>query len=111
MDTGLDSSKTAFKKVARKLSGFLLNKIAGTVTNSYDNKIMKTKPVEETVIPPEKKRRNIKRIKKSIPKMEHYKISNLLINSSVSKWIEVNDLSSAQYSVNKNIRFNFQHQI
>ena len=59
MDTGLDSSKTAFKKVARKLSGFLLNKIAGTVTNSYDNKIMKTKPVEETVIPPEKKEEEI----------------------------------------------------
>ena len=38
--------------------------------------------------------------------MEDYKISDLLINSSVSKWIEVNDLSSAQYSVNKNIRFN-----
>ena len=106
MDTGLDSSKTAFKKVARILSEFLGNKIAGTVTNSYDDKIMKTKPVEQTIIPPENKRRNIKRIKKSIPKMELCKISNLLVNSSVSKWIEVNDLSSAQYSVNKNIRFN-----
>ena len=41
--------------------------------------------------------------------MEH-KISKLLNDSTVSKfvtikWIEVNDLSSGQYSVNKNIRF------
>ena len=36
--------------------------------------------------------------------MEHYKISNLLKDSTVSKfltkkWVEVNDLSSGQYSV------------
>ena len=42
--------------------------------------------------------------------MEHYKISKLLNDSTVSKfltkkWIEVNDLSSCQYSVNKNMRF------
>ena len=43
--------------------------------------------------------------------MEHSKISDLLRHSTVSKfvtkkWIEVNDLLSGQYSVNKNIRFN-----
>ena len=42
--------------------------------------------------------------------MEHYKISKLLNDSTMSKfvtkkWIEVNDLSSSQYSVNKNIVF------
>ena len=42
--------------------------------------------------------------------MEHYKISKLLTDSTVSKvvtkkWVEVNDLSSGQYSVNKSIRF------
>ena len=42
--------------------------------------------------------------------MEHYKISKLLNDSTMSKfvtkkWIEVNDLSSGQYSVNKKIRF------
>ena len=42
--------------------------------------------------------------------MEHYKMFNLLNDSTVSKsvtkkWVEVNDLSSSQYSVNKNIRF------
>ena len=42
--------------------------------------------------------------------MEHHKISKLLNDSIVSKfvtkkWVEVNDLLSAQYSVNKSIRF------
>ena len=42
--------------------------------------------------------------------MEHYKTSKLLNDSIVSKFvnkksIEINDLSSGQYSVNKNIRF------
>ena len=43
--------------------------------------------------------------------MEDYKISKLLSDAAVSKfvkkkkWIEVNDLSSGQYSANKNIRF------
>ena len=42
--------------------------------------------------------------------MEYYKISKLLNDSNVfkfvtKKWIEVNDLSSGQYSVNKSIRF------
>ena len=42
--------------------------------------------------------------------MEHWKISKLLKDSTTSKfvtrkWIEVNDLSGGQYSINKNIRF------
>ena len=42
--------------------------------------------------------------------MEHYKISKLLSDSTVSKFvskklIEVNDLSGGQYSANKNIKF------
>ena len=42
--------------------------------------------------------------------MKHCKISKLLIHSTVSKfvakkWIEVNDLSSGQFPVKKNIRF------
>ena len=39
--------------------------------------------------------------------MEHYKISKLLRDSTelTKKWIETNDLSSGQYSVNKNLRF------
>ena len=42
--------------------------------------------------------------------MELYKISKLLNDSTVSKvvtkkWIEVNDLSSGQYSANKKNKF------
>ena len=42
--------------------------------------------------------------------MEHYKVSKLLNDSTVSKflakkWVEVNDLSNSQHSANKNIRF------
>ena len=42
--------------------------------------------------------------------MEHFKISKLLDNSTLPNfvtriWIEVNDLSRAQYFVNKNVRF------
>ena len=42
--------------------------------------------------------------------MEHYKISKLSNNLTVSKfltkeWTEINDLSSSEYSPNKNIRF------
>ena len=42
--------------------------------------------------------------------MEHCKISKILNDSTVykfatKKWIKVNDLSSDQYSINKNIRF------
>ena len=42
--------------------------------------------------------------------MEHYKISKLLKDSTVSKfvtkkWIKINDLSTGQYSANKSVRF------
>ena len=50
MHTGLNSSKTASKKVVHKTGEF-----ADAVTNWYDGKILKTKPVEEITIPPEKK--------------------------------------------------------
>ena len=49
-------------------------------------------------------------MRKNTINMEHHKISNSLNDSTVSKlftkkWVEINDLSSGQYSVNKNIRF------
>ena len=49
--------------------------------------------------------RNIIKIKTNIIKMEQCRLSKSLSNFSVSKWIEVNDLLSGQYSVNKNITF------
>ena len=66
--------------------------------------MMETKPVtnnssrnvEEITIPPEKREEILNKIKTSIIKIEHYKISKLLRNSSESKlvtrnWIEVNE--------------------
>ena len=70
LDTGLDASK----KVVRKASEFIGNKTADAVTKSNDDNIEKQEPVEEIIIPLDKKRGNIKQIEKSIIKMEHYKI-------------------------------------
>ena len=58
LDTGLDSLKTASKKVVHKAGEFLGNKIADAVTKSNDDKIVKNKqePAEKIIIPPEKKR-------------------------------------------------------
>ena len=47
--------------------------------------------VEGIIIPPEKKRINIKQTKASIIKMEHYEISKLLNDSSVSKFVTKNE--------------------
>ena len=55
MDTGLDSLKTASKKVVDKTGEILGNKIADAVTGSNDNKMEKQEPVEEIVIPPEER--------------------------------------------------------
>ena len=41
LDTGLDSLKTASKKVFHKAGEFLGNKIADTITKSSDHKICK----------------------------------------------------------------------
>ena len=63
--------------------------------------IVKTKPVEEIIIPPEEREKVLHEFKTSIIKMGHYNISKLLNDSSLSKfvtkkWIKVNDLSSGQ---------------
>ena len=53
LDTGLDSLKTASKKVVHKAGEFLRNKISYAVTKSNNDKIVKQEPVEEIIIPPE----------------------------------------------------------
>ena len=69
LDTGLDSLKTASKKVTHQIDALWVNKTADAVTNSNDKKTVKSKPAEETDIPQEKKRSKINRIKTSIIKM------------------------------------------
>ena len=54
MDTWLDSSKSASRKVVHKASKFLGHKIADAVIKLNDDKIVKQEPVEELVIPLEK---------------------------------------------------------
>ena len=73
-------------------------------------KLTKIQKIVKKYYSTRKKRQNIKQTGKSIIKMEHYKISELLNNSALSKFvtkkqIEVNDLSSGQYSASKNTRF------
>ena len=62
--------------------------MAGTVTKSNDVNIEKQEPVEEIITPLKiKNRKNIKQIDKSIITMEQYKISKLLNNSTLSKFV------------------------
>ena len=93
LDTGLDSLQTASRKVVYKIAEFIVNKTSGVIAKQNDYIIVKTKPVEEIIIPPEKKRGNIKRIKTSITKMEYYKISKLLNDSTTSKFVKKMDRS------------------
>ena len=51
MDKRLDTSK----KLVHKAGEYLGNKIADAVTKSNDDNIEKQGPVEETIIPPEKR--------------------------------------------------------
>ena len=85
--TGLNAVKTASKKGAHKAGEFIGNKIEDVVTKSNDDKIVKQEPVEEIIIPPEKKRRNIRQIVGIIIKMGHYKISKVLNDSTASKFV------------------------
>ena len=64
MDTGLDSLKTAFKKVVHKAGEFLGNKIADTITKSNDNNIEKQESFEEIIIPPEKREEILNKLRK-----------------------------------------------
>ena len=111
MDTELDSLKSASIRVVHKTGDFLGNKIADAVTKSNDDNIVRQQQsVERNNYSTRKKRLNIRKNKKSIIQMERYIISKLLNNSTVSKfltknWVEVNDLPSGQYSVNKGISF------
>ena len=55
MDTGLDSFKTASKKLVHKTGEFLENKSADAITKSSNDKILKAAPVEGMIIPIEKR--------------------------------------------------------
>ena len=80
--------KIAFEIVTLKQVGeFSGKKIENPVARSNNNKIENQELVEEIVIPTTKNKCNIKQIKKSIIKLEHYKISKLWNDSTVSKFL------------------------
>ena len=68
IDAGLDASK----KAAHKAGEYLGNEIADVVlsktlamrTNSTDDKIEKQEPVEEIIIPPEKRKEILSKLRK-----------------------------------------------
>ena len=57
MDTGINASKKVIDKVAEATGDYIENKIADVVAKSYNNKIVKIKPVEEITIPPVKQKK------------------------------------------------------
>ena len=77
----LDTGQNDSKKLVHKRSEFIGNKIAGT----NDDSIEKEESAEKIIIPLEK-RGNIKQAEKSIIKIEHYNISKLLYDFTLSKF-------------------------
>ena len=66
LNTVLDSLKTVTKKVFHKTSEFLGDKIADVVANSYDNKIVKIKSVEEIITPREKREEILNELRQAL---------------------------------------------
>ena len=60
LDKGLDASK----KVVHKAGEFIGNKIADAVIKSNDDNIEKQEPVEEIIIPPEKRKEILSKLRK-----------------------------------------------
>ena len=63
LDTGLDTVKTASKKVVHKAGEFIGNKITDVVTKSNNDKSVKQEPVEEIIIPLEKRDEILNKLK------------------------------------------------
>ena len=60
LDKGLDASK----KVVHKTGELIENKIADAVTKSSDDNIPKQEPVEEIIIPPQKREEILKKLRR-----------------------------------------------
>ena len=64
LNTGLDAAKTASKKIVHKAGEFLGNKIADAITKSNDDNIEKQEPIEEVIIPSEKREEILNNLRK-----------------------------------------------
>ena len=62
----LNNALDASKKVVDKAGEVIGNKIADPVTESIDDNIEKQKPVEEIIIPPEKREETLKKLRKAL---------------------------------------------
>ena len=110
--TGLDVTKTASKIVVLKTAEATAELMGNKISEKLWNQNLtwwEFKRCWRNSYSAWQKARNIKRIKAKYYKMELYKISKLLNDSTVlkfvsRKWIEVNDLSNGQYLVNKNYK-------
>ena len=64
----LDKGPDASKKVVHKASEFIGDIIADAMTKSNDNSIEKQEPVEEILIPPEKREAILNKLRKVLQK-------------------------------------------
>ena len=76
MDTGLDTVKTASKKVVYKAGEFIRNKMADKVTKWNNDNIEKKEPAEEIIIPPENRDHILDKLRKLLSKQNTIKYSN-----------------------------------
>ena len=76
MDTGLDTVKTASKKVVYKAGEFIRNKMADKVTKWNNDNIEKKEPAEEIIIPPENRDYILDKLRKLLSKQNTIKYSN-----------------------------------
>ena len=91
-------------KAAEATGAFTGNKIADKIVRPKSMLDMNSRNVEEIINLPEKREEILN---------EHYKISKLLNDLTVStfvtrKWIKIIDLSDDQYSSNKTIRCDYR---
>ena len=72
----MNTELKASKRVVHKAGEFMKNKIADAISTSNDDNIEKQEPIDEIIIPLEKKRKNIKQIERSIIKWDTIKYLN-----------------------------------
>ena len=76
MDTGLDTVKTASKKVVHKAGEFIRNRMTDKVTKWNNDNIEKKEPAEEIIIPPEKRDDKLEKQRKLLSKENTIKYLN-----------------------------------
>ena len=63
------------------------NKLADAVAKWGNDNIEKQEPVQEIIIPPETREEILHKLRKKLQKIDYYKMSKLLNDSSVSNFV------------------------